>query len=80
MTASPIPSGMQDDADLMLPEESAQASLEGSGEGSGGSDEIQDDEAQVRLSCHAMPCCAMSCNNVYAQWHTLVQLCATSAD
>ena len=50
---------MQDDADLMLPEESAQASLEGSGEGSGGSDEIQDDEAQVRLSCHAMPCNAM---------------------
>ena len=74
MTASPIPSGMQDDADLMLPEEFAEASLGDSGEGSGGSDEIEDDKAQVRLPCQAMPC-----NNLHAQRHALVQLYVTSA-
>lgn len=44
MTSSPIPSGMQDDNDLMLPESSAKASL-GASEGSDQAEE--DAEEQI---------------------------------
>lgn len=43
---------MQDDPDLMLPEESAQPSLggsEGASGGSGGSDQVEEDEEQASL-------------------------------
>ena len=56
MTASPIPSGMQDDADLMLPDASAQPS-DSSDKGSGGSDQIEEDEEQVS---HDMQCVCVS--------------------
>lgn len=49
MPASPIPSGMQDDPDLMLPDAQPTESSE---EGSGGSDHIEEDEEQVSCLGH----------------------------
>lgn len=50
MTASPIPSGMQDEPDLIVPDESAHpigGDAEGSLEGSETSDQIEEDAEQA---------------------------------